>query len=135
MTDVTTMRNAFPGKLPGIDEDALIICIQRTLDCAQVCTACADACVAEPDAPHLGRCIGAALNCGELAVVAMRVLSRPAAYDAEVTRAVLQAFVAASRACYDECRRHAIEHEHCRVCADVCRNAGQSCAPLLASSG
>jgi hypothetical protein len=131
MTDVATMLNAYPGKLPWIDENVLIVCIQRTLNSAQVCTACADSCIADPSAAHLGRCVGAALNCGDHAMTTMRVLSRPTAYDAALTRATLQAFVEASRMCYDECRKHALEHEHCRVCADVCRDAGQDCRHLL----
>jgi hypothetical protein len=135
MTDVATMLNAYPGTLPKIDEDTLVVSIQRTLNCAQVCTACADSCIAEESAAHLGRCTGLALNCSDLATATMRVLSRPTAYDAGLTRATLQTFIEACRACYDECRKHALEHEHCRVCADVCRDSAQDCRRLLASLG
>ena len=61
-----------------------------------------------------------------------RVLSRQTEYDANITRALLQACVAACRACGDECERHG-EHgmEHCVVCADQCRRCEGACQALL----
>jgi hypothetical protein len=39
------------------------------------------------------------------------------------------------RACAVECERHAAHHDHCRVCAEVCRRCEQACGDLLASMG
>jgi hypothetical protein len=35
--------------------------------------------------------------------------------------------------CVQECRRHALDHEHCRVCADACHRCAHACRNLLAS--
>ena len=76
MTDMAAMLNAYPGTLPKIDDDALVICVQDCLNCAQACTSCADACTADPAAAHLARCAGAALNCADIATAVVRVLCR-----------------------------------------------------------
>ena len=47
MTDMAAMLNAYPGTLPKIDDDALVICVQDCLNCAQACTSCADACAVD----------------------------------------------------------------------------------------
>jgi hypothetical protein len=131
MTDLVAMLNAYPGTLPKIDQDTLVVCVQECLNCAQACTSCADACAADPSAAHLGRCVGAALNCADIATVAVRVLSRPTPYDREVTAAALRALIEACRASYDECRKHALEVEACRVCAEACRRCAEAGRPLL----
>ncbi|MDT5028052.1 MAG: hypothetical protein QOE61_4478 [Micromonosporaceae bacterium] len=43
MIDIAAMLNAYPAGLDGIDQDALILCVQECLNCAETCTACADA--------------------------------------------------------------------------------------------
>jgi hypothetical protein len=131
MTDMAAMLNAYPGTLPKIDDDALVICVQDCLNCAQACTSCADACAADPAAPHLARCAGAVLNCADIATAAVRVLSRPTSHDREVTAATLRALIEACRAAYDECRKHALENEACRICGEACRRCAQACRHLL----
>ena len=133
MTDVVAMLNAYPGTLPQIDKDSLVICVQECLNCAQACTSCADACSADPSAAHLARCVGAALNCADIATAGVRVLSRPTPYDSELTKATLRVLIEACRACYDECRKHAPENEACRVCADASVRCAQACRHLLRS--
>jgi hypothetical protein len=135
MTDVVAILNAYPGTRPQIDEDSLVICIQEGLNCAQAGTACADACAADPSAAHLGRCAGSALNCADVATAVVRVLSRPTAYDSEVTRAALQALVEVCRAGYDEQRKHAVDNEACRISSEACRRCGQACRHLLSLLG
>jgi hypothetical protein len=131
MTDLAAMLNAYPGTLPEIDQDALIVCVQECLNCAQACTSCADACVADPGAAHLGRCAGAALNCADVATAVVRVLSRPTAYEVDMTKVALQALIETCRVGYEECTTHALENEACRVCADACRRCAQHCRHLL----
>ena len=65
-----------------------------------------------------------------------RVVSRQTEYHANVTRAVLQACIAACRSCGDECERHG-DHgmEHCRVCAAECHGCEQACQDPLAAIG
>ena len=135
MTDVAAILNAHPGTLPGIDEDALVIAVQECLNCAQSCTSCADACIADPSAAHLSRSIGTALNGADMATAAVRVLSRPTAYDRAVTEAVLRALIETCREGYEEHRKHAADNEACEICAEACRKCGQACRHLLGSLG
>jgi hypothetical protein len=45
---------------------------------------------------------------------------------------MLEACSAACLASAEECERHAAHHEHCRVCAEVCRRCKKACDDLLA---
>lgn len=131
MTDVAAMLDAYPGKRPQMDDDLLVVCIQEASNCAQACTSCADACSVEPSVAHLAQCAGAALNCADMATAVVRVLSRPAPYDVDVTVAALRALDQACRACFGECQKHALEIESCQICGDACRRCAQACQRLL----
>jgi uncharacterized membrane protein len=133
MTDIAAMLDAYPTGLGGIDHDALVLCVQECLNCGQTCTACADACLAEPDRSELARCVGTALVCADIVDVTSRTVMRTSARDDAVLRSLLPTCVEACRACYEECRRHALDHEHCRVCADACHRCAHACRNLLAS--
>lgn len=132
---VAEMLRTYPADLGGVNRDALVRCIEECVTCAQACTACADACLSEADdqLPMLRKCIRTNQDCADICETTARVLSRHTGYDANVTRAVLQACKAACRSCADECERH--EHEHCRVCADACSRCEQACDELLTSLG
>jgi hypothetical protein len=82
---------------------------------------------------ELTKCIRTCLDCDDVCTATLRVVSRQTEYDANVTRAVLQACVAVCKSCGDECERHAGMHEHCRVCAEACRRCEQACNDLLAA--
>jgi uncharacterized membrane protein len=133
MTAAAEMIRTYPADLGGIDRDALIRCIEECLSCAQACTACADACLSEPDdqLPILRKCIRSDEDCADLCHTTARVLSRHTSYDADTTRAVLQACATVCRSCADECERHAPRHEHCRICAEACRRCEQACQDLI----
>ena len=135
MTVAADMLTTYPKDLGGIDREALLACIEACLDCAQACTACADACLAEDMVAELTTCIRTDLDCADVCAATGRVLSRHTGYDANLTRAVLEACAAACKACGDECAGHAGMHEHCRVCAEACRRCEQACRTLLASLG
>jgi len=135
MTDVAAILNAHPRTLPDVDQDAVVVAIQECLNCAQSCTACADACLADSSAAHLGRAAAAALNCADMAIVVMRTLSRPTAYDRAVTRAMLLALIEACREGYEENRKHGSDNEACVICAEACRKCGQAGRRLLGALG
>jgi len=135
MTDVAATLNARPRPVPGIDEDALVLAVQECLNCAQSCTSCADACIVDPSVGHLGRAIGAALNCADVATAVARVLSRPTAYDRAATEAALRTLIEACRVGYEEHRKHAAENEASVICAEACRKCGQAGRHLLSSLG
>jgi hypothetical protein len=84
---------------------------------------------------ELTKCIRTNLDCADICDTTGRVLSRHTGYDANLTRAVLQACVQACKSCGDECASHAGMHEHCRVCSEECRRCEQACRELLAAVG
>lgn len=135
MAHAAEMLNAYPRDMGGIDREALAECIEACFDCAQTCTACADACLSEDMVAELTKCIRTDLDCADICVTTGNVLSRHTAYDASVTRAVLQACAAACKTCGDECQRHADMHVHCRICAATCRRCEQACTAVLAGLG
>ncbi|MGW4545439.1 four-helix bundle copper-binding protein [Streptomyces violaceorubidus] len=134
-TTVNDLLRTYPADLGSVDRDAMARCIEECLRCAQACTACADACLSEPTVADLTKCIRTDMDCADVCGTTAAVLSRHTGYDANVTRAVLQACATVCRACGDECARHAGMHEHCRVCAEACRSCEQACDELLAGLG
>ncbi|RDV44748.1 four-helix bundle copper-binding protein [Leifsonia sp. ku-ls] len=133
MSTATRMLETYPADLGGVDRDKLGACIEACIECAQACTACADACLSEEMVSELIKCIRTDLDCADICASTGNVLSRHTGYDANVTRAALESCRTASGACADECEKHADMHEHCRICAEVCRRCEAACAELLAS--
>jgi hypothetical protein len=133
MSTVTSILDTYPRELGGIDRAKLTQCIETCMECAQACTACADACLSEESVAHLTKCIRTNLDCDDMCVTTSRVVSRHTGYDANVTRAVLEACTVTCKACGDECDLHSTRHEHCRICAGVCRRCEEACRELLAS--
>lgn len=127
----TSMLRAYPKPLPHVDRAALAECIEACIECAQTATACAEACLSEPDLTGFAACIRAALDCSDVAGTTAKVLSRHPGYDANLRRALLAACRAACALCAEECERLAEAHSYCRVCADACRRAEAACQQLL----
>lgn len=115
----------------SVDNDTLARAIDAMLTCSQTCTACADACLAEPDVADMRRCIRDDLDCADICSTTSRILSRQTASDPAVTRAVLEACIQACDSCAASCGEHRDHHEHCRICADACEACGQACRALL----
>jgi hypothetical protein len=111
----------------------LIAAIDELYACAQACTSCADACVAEEMVAQLRQCIRLNLDCGDVCAATASIASRRTGSNEEVMRAMLASCVTSCRLCRDECRRHATMHEHCRHCADSCERCGQQCEAALRS--
>ena len=132
MTDALRMIESSPATV-DLDHELLARVLGAAAACAQVCTACADACLSEDGVAELRKCIRTDLDCADICGATFRVLSRHTAYDANITQTMLQACVTACRSCADECEQHADMHEHCRVCAEVARRCEQACSDLLAT--
>jgi hypothetical protein len=135
MTAAAQLLDSYPKDLGGVDREKLRACIEAFVACAQACTACADACLSEDMVTDLTTCIRTCADCADICDATGRVLSRHTGYDANLTRAVLEACATACRTCGDECERHASQHEHCRICGEVCRRCEQACRDLLTSLG
>jgi hypothetical protein len=125
------MLDTYPRDF-ALDSDVLARCIDECHACAETCTLCADDCLGEPGVAELVKCIRLDLDCADICTATGRVIARQTEYDADVTRAILEACVRACRVCGDECERHASHHEHCRICAEACRRCEQACRELLA---
>jgi hypothetical protein len=106
MTQVM-MLETYPKDRGGIDTEKLAECIAACFDCAQVCTACADACLSEVMVADLTTCIRTDLDCADICIATGNALSRRTGYDANLTRAFLEACATACEACGDECAQHA----------------------------
>jgi len=129
------MLDTYPREL-NLDQRLLVRCIEACYDCAEACTQCADDCLGEQSLQELVRCIRLNLDCADVCAATGRVVSRQTQYDPNVTRAALQACIAACRSCGDECELHARHGmEHCRVCAEECRRCEQACRELLDAIG
>lgn len=132
--DARQMISAHPD-VRGDTNDALIRAIEEMLNCGQVCTSCADACLAEEKVQHLVQCIRLDLDCADICFATARIATRRAGGNVEVIGPMLQACIEACRRCADDCERHASEMsmEHCRICAEACRRCEQACREALAS--
>ena len=117
----------------NLDASLLASTIDTLNDCAQACTADADDDLSEPDVAAMVKCIRLCLDCADICTTTSAVASRQTDYDANVTRPLLEACIAACKSCGDECEVHAMMHAHCGVCAEACRRCQQACQDLLST--
>jgi hypothetical protein len=110
---------------------ALIDAIDAAYECAQTCTSCADACLAEEMVAQLRQCIRFNLDCADVCAATATLGNRRTGSNEDVIRKMLDACITACRLCGEECARHAAKHEHCRVCADSCRRCEAACQKAL----
>ena len=130
MSYARQMMDTYPGTV-NVNADVLAAAVDALNDCAQACVADVDADLSEQNVAEMVTCIRLCLHCADICTAAVGVVSRPAAYDAGVTRPLLEACVAICKSCGDECGRHARMHEHCRVCEQACLVCEQACRELL----
>ena len=116
---------------PFAPMDTLAHCIHAAMECAQVCTACADACVAEPARGRLDRCIRLSLDCADVCTAAYRILSRQQSPDLAMIAMVVELCAAACESCAAECDHHAAYLAHCQVTAATCHRARDACRMLM----
>lgn len=115
----------------NVDAGVLAATIDALTDCAQACTADADDDLSESDVADMVKCIRLCLDCADICTTTAGVISRQTEYDANVTRPMLEACMAACKSSGDECERHAMMHAHCGVCAQACRRCEQACRELM----
>jgi uncharacterized membrane protein len=127
-----TMMDTYPAEI-NLDRRKLADTIDALIECAEACTACADACLSESSVAELTKCVRTNLDCADVCGTTARVLSRHTGYDANISRTLLEACAMVCKSCGDECASHASMHEHCRVCAEACRACEQACLDLLAA--
>jgi hypothetical protein len=130
MSYARQLLDTYPHAVTG-DADVLAAAIDALSACAQACTADTDADLSEQNVAEMIKCIRLCLDCTDVCTATIAVTSRPAGYDPNVARPLLQACVAICKSCGDECERHAHMHGHCRICAEACRRCEQACQRLL----
>ena len=130
MTTTREVLETSPAGVP-LGAEAVADAIDACLACVQVCTTCADADLAEPDAAEMSRCIALCIESADVCGLVARVLSRPAHADHFVVHRLLQACVKACTSSAEECALHAEHHRHCALCARVCRACAHECSELL----
>ncbi len=131
MTYASPLAQANLSK-PPVNEDALVECIQACFDCAQACTADADADLAEPQVQEMIRCIRLCRDCADVCLATGNILSRQTAFDPPTARATLQACIQICKVCGDECQHHAqMGFAHCQTCMEACRRCEQACNTVL----
>ena len=130
MSYARQLLDTYPGTLYA-DAGVLTAAIDALSDCAQACIADADADLSEQNLAEMVTCIRLCLDCADVCTATAAVTSRQTAYDATITRPLLEACIATCKSCGDECERHARMHEHCRICEQACRRCEQACRELL----
>ena len=117
-----------------VDASVLAVTIEAMNDCAQACTADADADLGDSELANMIACVRLCLDCADVCTATARVVSRQTAHEPAVLRPLLQACAAICARCGDECEKHADMHPHCRICQDACRRCEQACRDLLAAT-
>lgn len=115
----------------GSVNEALIDAIDAAYACAQTCTSCADACLAESMVAELRQCIRYNLDCADVCQALATLGNRRTGSNEELLRKMLDVCVLACRLCAAECERHASQHEHCRICAEACRQCEAACSAAM----
>lgn len=117
--------------MQGNMDKSLIECIEECFNCAQVCTVCADACLAEQQVDGLRQCIRLNLDCADICLAAGKAASRRTGSNEHVLRQMIRTCETACRICAEECEKHQDMHEHCRICAQTCRKCEEACRHAL----
>jgi hypothetical protein len=131
MTYAAQILSAHPTT--GHSLGVLVAAIDALNDCAQACTGDADDDLSEPNVAEMVKCIRLCLDCADVCTTTARVSSRQTGYDANVTKALVEACIVVCEACADECDRHAQMRAHCRVCAEACRRCETACREFLSA--
>lgn len=134
MTNAQEMLDTYPRSF-NLDAGSLARAIEAMTGCASTCTQCADACLSEDHVAAMAKCIRLNLDCADICLAASRVVSRQTEYDANITRAIVEACATACKSCADECERHGEAMAHCRICAESCQRCEQACRDLLDAIG
>jgi hypothetical protein len=130
MSYARQLLDAYPGTL-NADAGVLAATIDALSDCAQACIADADDDLHEQNLAEMVTCIRLCWDCADVCTATLGVVTRQTAYDASVTKPLLEACMAVCKSCGDECQRHARHHQHCGVCEQACRRCEQACRALL----
>jgi hypothetical protein len=100
--------------------------------CEQSCLLCADASICSPQSEALRTCIQRNLDCADVCRATANVLLRRTEGADNLWELQLQACVAALRSSIEASAEHARSHQHCTVSADICHAGVEACLDALA---
>ncbi|MDF2640223.1 MAG: ferredoxin [Novosphingobium lindaniclasticum] len=107
--------------------ELLATAARHAMFCAEMCTSCADACVAED--MDMRQCIRSCLDCADVCTAAGRLAVRRTAQNIDVLRLMLETCAKVCAVCSEECALH--DHGHCQLCAEMCRECAADCRAAL----
>jgi hypothetical protein len=132
MARAADMLNAHPIT-PEVPREEIAACIDTLIACSQNCSACADACLAQPDVAAFISCIRSNQDCADVCDVTARYLTRQTAIDWQLGVSLLDTCLYALDLSIEACEPHADTHEHCRICIQACEAASEACRAVLAA--
>jgi hypothetical protein len=119
---------------PQVSSASLAAAIDAMLECEEATTACAAAMVTEDDVRAMQDAIIRDMNCTDVVGATRRVVSRGS--DSALLSSQLEACVMACEHSAEQCVKHAVHHEHCRIArrrpAGAPRRAGRCCGDCTA---
>lgn len=119
---------------PFAPPDALSALIHACIECAQVCTACADASLGERRPGVLDANIRLSLDCADILTTTSRVLTRQQNPDLALVAMTVELAAAACDVLARECDHHANAYAHCQVTAAACRRCFDAARTLMTGS-
>jgi hypothetical protein len=127
MSMMMDMMKSMPQGEMGMDMAMMQDCIEACSAASMAATMCADADAGQ----DMARCASMCMNTADVAMMTMRMMMRPAGYDAMVMRSMMMACVSMGEACAAECTMHADMHDHCRICAAACDAMVKACMAAM----
>ena len=100
--------------------------IEACLACATACDHCASSCLKEEDPGHMRQCIALDMDCAAICILTARLIARNSPYAEQMSNLCAEV----CDACATECENH--PEEHCKKCADACRNCERMINELVA---
>jgi hypothetical protein len=114
---------------PQVSSASLAAAIDAMLECEEATTACAAAMVTEDDVRAMQDAIIRDMNCTDVVGATRRVVSRGS--DSALLSSQLEACVMACEHSAEQCVKHAVHHEHCRICSQATRRCAEACRQVL----
>lgn len=123
LAKILSMHPEVSGKL----NEPLATAARHSMFCASMCTACADACSAEK--MDMRQCIRICSDCADICEATAKLSVRRTGQNIEMLAAMLETCIRACEVCAAECEKH--DHDHCRLCAEMCRECTNDCRKAL----
>jgi hypothetical protein len=102
---------------------AVVHCIQATLECARACDAFVAVPLREPQKGRTARAVNLALDCSDLCYELVRLIKR----DSEMLKAHCSLLAEACELCAEECRNLDCADIPFLACAEACENCSKAC--------